>query len=281
MKKILIYFILLITVFSMTSCGEDVSDGDETETSAEIQNGTIEDPEDFINLGFFIDIEESDMISDISYEIVNDEIGSVGFIYNGIRCDFRASNVYSDYELAGVENTASGNMVATTVGGYNAAYYKLSPGRVVFWKDDNINYSLYVYVTADDTVLDSITELLIFENHYSERADVQENADTAAIEFAERIITVFQSKDLEALSEMMSYPQQLGSGESLANKNELLALDSDVIFTDGLLEEINEEAIDGIREGQEEGSFLIGSSSKNVYFMPADDGSYKIIKINN
>ena len=280
MKKALLYFIMLITILSMTSCGENNNEATE-ETTEAVTNGVIDNPETFINLGFYIDVESSDMISDVSYEIVSDEIGSVDFIYNGINCCFRASTIYSDYELAGVENTSTGDMVATSVNGYNATYYKLNPGRVAFWKDDNINYCLYVYVTASDEVLNSITSLLIFENHYSERADVQESTDTAAIEFAEQIVTVFENKDLDALAEMMNYPQQLGSGESVANKNELLALDPDVIFTDDLTEAIADNAVAGMRDGKDEGSLVIGSNYKNIYFMQTDDGSFKITKINN
>ncbi len=281
MKKFFIYCLMLIMILSVTSCGAS-SENEETEDTAEaVTNGTVDDSEAFINLGFLIDVESSDMVTNVTYEIADDEIGSVSFIYNGIDCCFRASAVYSNYDLAGVEDSSVGDMVATTVNGYNATYYKLNPGRVVFWKDDNINYCLYVYVTASDDVLDSITDILIFENHYSERTDVKESTDAAAIEFAEQIVTVFANKDLEALAEIMYYPQQLGSGESVANKNELLALDADVVFTDGLTAAIADDAVAGMRDGQDEGSLVIGSNYKNIYFMQTDDGSFKITKINN
>lgn len=167
------------------------------------------------------------------------------------------------------------------VQGYNATYYKLNPGRVVFWSDTNIHYCLYIYVTAEDSVVDSILPLLSFEDHYDEREDVIENAEAESKAFAQQIITVFQNKDVNGLSEILNYPQELGSGESIANIDELMAIPADQIFTDKLLEAVGTDAIDNLRKSRDGDAWLIGSASKNIYFRMTSDGVYKIVKINN
>ncbi len=278
-KKIWLLLLLCFLMLAGTACKEDESE--KTEATETVKDGLVESPDDFISLGLLIDVNSSELISDISYEIVNQEIASVSFVYNGIQCQFRGSAVYSDFELAGVENNGMGDMLITTVGGYNATYYKLNPGRVVFWSDENIHYSLYVYVTAEDSVLDSIVSYLKFENHYDERADVIENVEEESRVFAEKIVTIIQNKDIQALAENMNYPQELGNGMSVGNVEELMAISADDIFTDKLLEAVNEEALDNLRAGRDGDSFLIGSNYKNIYFRKTEDGTFKIIKINN
>ncbi len=279
MRKCFVFCLIFVIITSLTACGNDTSGNTETEET--IVNGVVESSDAFIDLGFLIDVEETDAISNVSYEIIDEEIGEVSFVYNGIDCELRASTVYKEYELAGVENTSSESSLSTSVKGYSAVYYRLNPGRIVFWNDDNINYSLYLYVTANDEVVDSIADCLIIENHYSERRDVQESIDNACYDFGNTIITVFQNKDLEQLSEMMYYPQQLESGESVANKSELLALSEDVVFTDKLLEALTEDAADEIRLTTNEESYVIGGNYQNIYFKLQDDGTFKITKINN
>lgn len=278
-KKIWLLLLLCFLMLAGTACKEDESE--KTEATETVKDGLVESPDDFISLGLLIDVNSSELISDVSYEIVNQEIASVSFVYNGIQCQFRGSAVYSDFELAGVENNGMGDMLITTVGGYNATYYKLNPGRVVFWSDENIHYSLYVYVTAEDSVLDSIVSYLKFENHYDERADVIENVEEESRVFAEKIVTIIQNKDIQALAENMNYPQELGNGMSVGNVDELMAISADDIFTDKLLEAVNEESLDNLRAGRDGDSFLIGSNYKNIYFRKTEDGTFKIIKINN
>lgn len=278
-KKIWLLLLLCFLMLAGTACKEDESE--KTEATETVKDGLVESPDDFISLGLLIDVNSSELISDVSYEIVNQEIASVSFVYNGIQCQFRGSAVYSDFELAGVENNGMGDMLITTVGGYNATYYKLNPGRVVFWSDENIHYSLYVYVTAEDSVLDSIVSYLKFENHYDERADVIENVEEESRVFAEKIVTIIQNKDIQALAENMNYPQELGNGMSVGNVDELMAISADDIFTDKLLEAVNEASLDNLRAGRDGDSFLIGSNYKNIYFRKTEDGTFKIIKINN
>lgn len=278
-KKMWLLLLLCFLMLAGTACKEEESE--KTEATETVKDGLVESPDDFISLGLLIDVNSSELISDVSYEIVNQEIASVSFVYNGIQCQFRGSAVYSDFELAGVENNGMGDMLITTVGGYNATYYKLNPGRVVFWSDENIHYSLYVYVTAEDSVLDSIVSYLKFENHYDERADVIENVEEESRVFAEKIVTIIQNKDIQALAENMNYPQELGNGMSVGNVDELMAISADDIFTDKLLEAVNEESLDNLRAGRDGDSFLIGSNYKNIYFRKTEDGTFKIIKINN
>ena len=251
------------------------------ETTEAITNGSVEDSSAFIPLGMVIDVSQNDMIKDVTYEIKDTEIAVVNFKYNGLQCQFRGSAVHNEFDLAGVQNNGDGNMVVTSVGSYNATYYKLDPGRVVFWSDENIHYSLYVYVTAEDSVLEEILSNLIFENHYTERADVKKSTEAAAEEFAGQVITVIQNKDMQALSEIMNYPQELGSGQSIGNIDELMAIPAEDIFTKDILEAVNEDSLANLRQGRDDDSYLIGSNYKNIYFRKNADGDFKIVKINN
>lgn len=263
-----------------TACGKDDSQSTEKTTEV-VTDGQVSSSEDFKRLGMVIDVASSNMVKNVSYEIKNKEIACVKFVYNGIDCQFLASTVYSDFDLAGVSNTGTGDMLVSAVQGYNATYYKLNPGRVVFWSDENIHYCLYIYVTAEDSVVDNILPLLLFENHYDEREDVIENKEEESKTFAEQIITVFQNKDMNGLSEILNYPQELGSGESIANVDEFFAIPSDQIFTDKLLDAIGSDAIDNLRKSRDGDAWLIGSTNKNIYFRMTSDGTFKIVKINN
>ena len=278
-KKIFAISLICICMCACVSCKKEETQTEET-TEA-ITNGSVEDSSAFIPLGMVIDVSQNDMIKDVTYEIKDTEIAVVNFKYNGLQCQFRGSAVHNEFDLAGVQNNGDGNMVVTSVGSYNATYYKLDPGRVVFWSDENIHYSLYVYVTAEDSVLEEILSNLIFENHYTERADVKKSTEAAAEEFAGQVITVIQNKDMQALSEIMNYPQELGSGQSIGNIDELMAIPAEDIFTKDILEVVNEDSLANLRQGRDDDSYLIGSNNKNIYFRKNADGDFKIVKINN
>lgn len=278
-KKLFAISLICICMCACVSCKKEETQTEET-TEA-ITNGSVEDSSAFIPLGMVIDVSQNDMIKDVTYEIKDTEIAVVNFKYNGLQCQFRGSAVHNEFDLAGVQNNGDGNMVVTSVGSYNATYYKLDPGRVVFWSDENIHYSLYVYVTAEDSVLEEILSNLIFENHYTERADVKKSTEAAAEEFARQVITVIQNKDMQALSEIMNYPQELGSGQSIGNIDELMAIPAEDIFTKDILEAVNEDSLANLRQGRDGDSYLIGSNYKNIYFRKNADGDFKIVKINN
>lgn len=278
-KKLFAISLICICMCACVSCKKEETQTEET-TEA-ITNGSVEDSSAFIPLGMVIDVSQNDMIKDVTYEIKDTEIAVVNFKYNGLQCQFRGSAVHNEFDLAGVQNNGDGNMVVTSVGSYNATYYKLDPGRVVFWSDENIHYSLYVYVTAEDSVLEEILSNLIFENHYTERADVKKSTEAAAEEFARQVITVIQNKEMQALSEIMNYPQELGSGQSIGNIDELMAIPAEDIFTKDILEDVNEDSLANLRQGRDDDSYLIGSNNKNIYFRKNADGDFKIVKINN
>ena len=257
-KKLFAISLICICMCACVSCKKEET---QTEGTTEaITNGSVEDSSAFIPLGMVIDVSQNDMIKDVTYEIKDTEIAVVNFKYNGLQCQFRGSAVHNEFDLAGVQNNGDGNMVVTSVGSYNATYYKLDPGRVVFWSDENIHYSLYVYVTAEDSVLEEILSNLIFENHYTERADVKKSTEAAAEEFAGQVITIIQNKDMQALSEIMNYPQELGSGQSIGNIDELMAIPAEDIFTKDILEAVNEDSLANLRQGRDGDSYLIGSN---------------------
>lgn len=279
LRYILVLAALMLTAVCIAGCGDD---GIEDNTETVVQSGSVDSPEAFTSLGMYIDVDtDNENVTDVSYSI-SGEIARVAFRYTGVRVEYRASCKYEGYELAGVEDTSKGDMIVAGVGGLNATFYTLDPGRVAFWSDGTVNYSLYIYVTASNDVLNSILELVRFENRYKERSDVQEQTYNDAKEFAKELVTVFNDKNLEALADMTYYPQETGNGQSIAKADELLAIDKGEFFTDILLEALNEEgAVDELRTSKDEMEYIIGSNYKNVHFKLMDDGSFKITKINN
>lgn len=279
-KYIAVVLLALCLTCASSGCGS--SGDDETTRAAVVQSGEVDSPEDFTRLGMYINIDTSNSnVTDVKYEI-SGEIAIVSFRYSGVRVEFRASCKYEKYELAGIENTSNGDMIISNIEGLNATYYTLDPGRIAFWSDGTINYSLYIYVTATDEVLNEIIDIIEFENRYGERSDVQEQTDSDSKVFAERIVQVFNDKSLEDMVDMVYYPQELGSGQSVANSNELLELNKDDLFTDILLDALNDEsAMDELRLSADGSEYIIGTNYKNVHFKKMDDGSFKITEINN
>lgn len=277
-KKFSIICLVMLVLFSLAACGKQEPEEEEIER---IQNGPVDSPDAFIQLGFYIDVVSDTNITNKSCEIVRDEIAVMKFIYNGLTCELRGSTIYSDYDLAEIPNTMDGNVVIERVGNCIASVYTLNPGRIIFWDDGQINYSLYIYVTADDTVVRGILSDIVCENHYAERADVIQNTEDAKIDFAYQIIAAMQNKDLGVLSNMLYYPQQLGGGQSAGNAKEFQSLPPEEIFTDLLLKEMKESAVLELRLTPDETEYLLGSNQKNVHFKQMEDGSFKITKINN
>ncbi len=282
MKKKLIYLLVLMLMLgTFTSCGKEEEILEEEEEIV-ITNGVVDSPDIFVYLGTYIDMEESSLITNKSYEIENDDIAVVNFTYDGLDCELRASTKYSSYELVDVDkSTVSSEITMGSMGGNNATYYSLTAGRLVFWGDDYVFYCLYVHVTAKNEVVDAILDLVIFENHYSERLDVAQSIDEESKVFAQQIVNVIQSKDMEALADMMYFPQQLGSGLSAASRREFLALDPEEVFTEKLLEEVNDAAVYGVRLTSDGESYIIGSTNRNIRFKMTDSGEFKITNINN
>ena len=161
-------------------------------------------------------------------------------------------------------------------------YYTLTPGRIAFWSDGTINYSLYIYVTASDEVLNEVLSHIVFENRYTDRADVQQQIETDSRAFAEKIVKVFNDEDLETMKDMVLYPQETSGGQSIANENELLNVDKKALFTDILMKALNDEnALDNLRKTNDGSEYVIGTNYKNVHFRLNDDGQFVITKINN
>lgn len=276
-NRILVLLILCCLMALLVSC--DKAD-DSTSEESVIQSGEVDSPDEFINIGLYIDI-KSPKISEISYRIEDNEIAVVSFIYNGLECELRGSCKYKGYDLAKVENTSDGDMLSTSINGYGATYYTLNPGRIVFWSDEHINYSLYTYVTTLDDVVKEITEHIIFQDYYNSRADVTRQTIDESESYAKQIITIFQNKDMENLSKMISYPQQLGEGQSAANIDEFMNIPPEEIFTDILLKALSEESLNNLRTTEDGKEFIIGTNYKNVHFKKVEDGKFLITKINN
>lgn len=273
-------FVLIVLLFTV-GCGGSENE-QTTENRRETVAGGVSSPEDFAQVGLYIDMDESNTnITDKSYEISGD-IAIVSFRYTGVKAELRGSCKYDGYELAGIDNNSNGNAMVTDAGGLMATVYTLDPGRVVFWTDGTINYCLHIFVTATDEVVEEILDSVKFENRYSDRADVKSQTDRDSTAFAEKIVKVFTDKDKAALKDMMYYPQELGSGESIANEDEFQALDDGVIFTDILLKALGDEnAVDDVRMSEDNSEYIIGTNYKNVHYKLMEDGSFKIVLINN
>lgn len=282
-KKIYIIAIFILaaaSLFVLSAC-EKKDNGTET-TQKKIMNGTVESAADFTHIGVYIDVNKNDSgVTDVKYTI-SGEIAIVSFRYKGVRVELRGSCKYSQYELAGVKDTSNGDLIATDINGYRASLYTLDPGRIIFWSDGKINYSLYIYVTATDDDVNNIVKQISFESRYEERDDVKNQTVDEGKQFAEKIIKVFCDKDIEALEDMMYYPQELGNGNSVANVNELRNLSKDDMFTDILIKALSDKnALDEMRISDDCTEYTIGTNYKNVHFKLMDDGQFLITKINN
>lgn len=273
------FFVCACLLCMVSGC---VKNKTEEASTQEIKDGEVSSPDELSQIGVYLDVDKNDAsFTDVKY-IISGDIAMVSFRYNGVKAELRGSCKYKEYELAGIENNSNGDMVVKDVHGCVSSYYTLDPGRVVFWEDENINYSLYIYVTAADSVLDDILSKVTFESRYNDRPDVMEENDINSRKFAEKIVEVFNNKDLTAMVDMMNYPQELGGGQSVANKDELLSLSKDEIFTDLLLKALNDDnAMEELRLSEDGSEYIIGTNYKNVHFKLMDDGSFLITKINN
>lgn len=277
-KYIAVLMLLVAAGALLAVCGKS---SETTEETVVVTDGEVKSPEDFTRLGVYIDIADNENVTDKKYSVSGD-IAIVSFRYTGVRVEFRASCKYERYELAGVEDTGNGDMIVSNVNGWNATFFTLDPGRAAFWSDENINYSLYIYVTSTDDVLNEILSLVEFEDRYSQREDVKQQTDSDSRAFAERLAEVIADKNLTELADMVDYPQETGSGQSLANRNELLALDKDELCTDILVKSLTDEnAMDELRLSDDGSEYIIGTNYKNIHFKLMDDGTFKIVKINN
>lgn len=281
-RKYILFMIAVICFAGICmGCGK-VDDGQEESTDIQIKSGDVESADDMTQIGVYLDVDKnSSEITDVKYKISGD-IGIVSFRYSGVKVELRGSCKYEMYDLAGVENTSNGDMITGNIQGYSATYYTLTPGRIAFWSDGTINYSLYIYVTASDEVLNEVLSHIVFENRYTDRADVQQQIETDSRAFAEKIVKVFNDEDLETMKDMVLYPQETSGGQSIANENELLNVDKKALFTDILMKALNDEnALDNLRKTNVGSEYVIGTNYKNVHFRLNDDGQFVITKINN
>lgn len=281
-RKYILFMIAVICFAGICMrCGK-VDDGQEESTGIQIKSGDVESAEDMTQIGVYLDVDKnSSEITDVKYKISGD-IGIVSFRYSGVKVELRGSCKYEMYDLAGVENTSNGDMITGNIQGYSATYYTLTPGRIAFWSDGTINYSIYIYVTASDEVLNEVLSHIVFENRYTDRADVQQQIETDSRAFAEKIVKVFNDEDLETMKDMVLYPQETSGGQSIANENELLNVDKKALFTDILKKALNDEnALDNLRKTNDGSEYVIGTNYKNVHFRLNDDGQFVITKINN
>lgn len=279
-KRVVVCTAMICLAGIAVGCGGKESDVQTTESR--VIDGDVSSPDDFSQIGLYIDINRNDSaVTDVKYRISGD-IAIVSFRYNGVKVELRGSCKYKEYELAGIEDNSNGDMIVTDIQGCNAAYYTLDPGRIAFWSDGQINYSLLIYVTATDDVVKNIVSDVVFENRYEQRADVKDQRDSESKAFAEKIIKVFNDRDMDSMVDMMDFPQELGGGQSVANKDELLALDKDELFTDILMKALNDKsAVDDMRMSEDGSEYIIGTNYKNVHFKLSGNGTFVITKINN
>jgi len=279
-KRVVVCTAIICLAGIAVGCGDKESDVQTTESR--VMDGDVSSPDDFSQIGLYIDINRNDSaVTDVKYRISGD-IAIVSFRYNGVKVELRGSCKYKEYELAGIKDNSNGNMIVTDIQGCNATFYTLDPGRAGFWSDGQINYSLFIYVTATDDVMKNIVSDVVFENRYEQRADVKDQRVSESKAFAEKIIKVFNDRDMDSMVDMMDFPQELGGGQSVANKSELLALDKDELFTDILMKALNDKSVvDNMRMSEDGSEYIIGTNYKNVHFKLSGNGTFVITKINN
>ena len=92
---------------------------------------------------------------------------------------------------------------------------------------------------------------------------------------------VIKDEDVDTLSTMINYPEQLGSGQSISNEEELFKVPKEELFTEYLKGAMNQESLDNLRKTDDGSEYIMGTNYRNVHFRKNSKGEYKITRINN
>lgn len=134
--------------------------------------------------------------------------------------------------------------------------------------------------SADSTEENSPTESSDAENpsDYKDNFSVP-TEDVQA--FAQTIQQVVADKDLEALADLMAFPNYIGfsdQGEFIKTKEDFLALGKDKIFTDALMSEIAQADTSELSPSQ--AGFSLSSSGRPNIIFGVSDGNLAIVGMN-
>lgn len=110
-----------------------------------------------------------------------------------------------------------------------------------------------------------------------ETSSEKEGATNLELSFAEELLEIAEAKDIEKLATMVEYPV-LVNGKEIADKNDFLALGSDGVFTEELLQALKQTDADNLIFS--DNSVMLGEGSYNIWYETKDANIY-VIGINN
>lgn len=132
-----------------------------------------------------------------------------------------------------------------------------------------------VPATEVQTVSDQ-TESEVEEKNDNFEDTEEKRASGEVAEFAKQIQTAVAAKDMEALADLCSYPLAV-NGEVVENRDDFIALGSEVIFTEERCAVI--EAVDVSVLEETMAGVIMGDATPNIIFQSVD-GSLGITGIN-
>lgn len=127
---------------------------------------------------------------------------------------------------------------------------------------------------AEPTEPEPDSQAPLYEDNFS--------VDTEAVTaFAQKIQSVTVEQDLEGLADLIAYPVYVGfpeGGESVTSKEEFVALGAERIFTQELLQEIQDADLESLSPSMA-GFSLSASGKPNIVFGVAE-GTLAVLAIN-
>ena len=105
----------------------------------------------------------------------------------------------------------------------------------------------------------------------------RKEASDLEISFAEELLEVVEKKDIQKFADMVKYPV-LVNGKSIADKDNFLALGSDGVFTQELMDALKQTDADNLIFS--DGCVMLGEGSYNIWYESKDTDIY-VVGINN
>lgn len=132
------------------------------------------------------------------------------------------------------------------------------------------------FSTVDIHTVSEVTESEAEEKNDNYEDLERKEAGGEVTEFARQIQTAVADKDMEALADLCSYPLAV-NGEAVENREALMELGSDVIFTEDRCAVI--ESVDVLTLEETMAGIIMGDATPNIIFKSVD-GKLGITGIN-
>lgn len=119
------------------------------------------------------------------------------------------------------------------------------------------------------------------ETAATEEVAVDDAAIAAEVnEFATKIVAAVDAKDIEALSELVTYPTYvaIGDGMEVASKEDFVAIGADALFTDELVASVDAADLSALEATG--AGYILGGEKPDIIFGYGEDNTLGITGIN-